>query len=86
MGAIGYFTKSKYIKGEYKPTELDKRKAAADFLLQAVGTRYTICFNKPVELKCGRSIKRANNNGYVYYVTEKAFEQLAKQYTYECDF
>mgnify|MGYP000020880120 CR=1 FL=1 len=88
MQAIGYFVnEDKFIpRGQYKETELDQRKKEVDFLLQAIDSRYTISFNKPIELKESRSIKRANNDGYVYFVTERAFELLKQKYTYKCDF
>lgn len=87
MQAIGYFTKDKFIpRGQYKETELDLRKKEVDFLIQAIDSRYTIRFNKPIELKESRSVKRANNGGYVYYVTRRVLEQLKEKYTYECDF
>ncbi len=74
-------------KGEYKPTELDERKAKADFLITSVdGSRFTVEFNKPVEIPSGRGIDRCNNNPRVYYVTERVLEKLKRQYSYECDF
>ena len=88
MQAIGYFVNEDMFipRGQYKETELDQRKKEVDFLLQAIDSRYTISFNKPIELKESRSIKRANNDGYVYFVTERAFELLKQKYTYKCDF
>lgn len=83
--AVGYFTKSDYIKkGEYQETELDKYKRSVDFLITSCGSRYEIIFNKPIQLKETRSIKRISDNGYL--VTEKALESLKKQYTHACDF
>lgn len=70
-------------KSEYKETELDRYKRSVDFLITSCGNRYEIIFNKPVQLKGTRSIKRINNG---YLVTEKALEGLKKQYTYACDF
>ena len=88
MQAFRYFVnEDRFIpRGQYKATELDQRKKGVDFRLQAIDSRYTISFNKPIELKESRSIKRANNDGYVYFVTERAFGQLKQKYTYECDF
>lgn len=83
--AVGYFVKSDYIKkGEYQETELDKYKRSVDFLITSCGSRYEIIFNKPVQFKETRSIKRISGNGYL--VTEKALESLKKQYTHTCDF
>ncbi len=84
----GYFTnEDKFIpKGEYKPTSVDEYKASVDFLILSCGNRYAISFNKPIELKCNRSISRANCGGYVYYVTDKALAQLKQQYSWSCDF
>lgn len=85
--AEGYFVNAPYIKrGEYKETEIDKQKKAVDFLITSCSDRTAISFNKPVELKCNRSISRVNCGGHVYYVTDRALEHLKKQYTWACDF
>ena len=73
-------------RGQYKGTELDQRKKEVDFLFQGIDSCYTISFNKPIELKESSSIKRANSDGFVYFVTERSFEKLKQKYTYECDF
>jgi len=74
-------------KGEYKPTELDERKSKADFLITSVdGSRFTVEFNKPVEIPSGRGIDRCKSNPRIYYVTEMVLEKLKRQYSYECDF
>lgn len=83
--AEGYFIDMPFIpKGKYKETELDKEKRSVDFLITGCGSRYEIVFNKPVELKETRSVKRISVNAYL--VTEKALEGLKKQYTCACDF
>ena len=84
--AVGYLVPNlNFIpKGEYKETELDRYKRSVDFLLISVGNRHEIRFNKPIILKETRSIKHMGGNGYL--VTEKALENLKKQYTHACDF
>lgn len=88
MKAVGYFKdEDKFIKrGEYKETELDKRKREVDFLILGVGNRWEIRFNHPVSLKENRSIKKGECSDNVYFVTSNALEKLKKQYSYECDF
>lgn len=88
MQVKGYFVdEEKFIpRGEYKPTSVDENKATVDFLILSCGNRYAISFNKPVELKCNRSISCANCGGYVYYVTEKALDNLKQNYSWACDF
>lgn len=71
-------------KGEYKETELDVQKRNVDFLLVGVGNRYEIHFNKPIELKESRSIKRMTCGNYL--VTEKALENLKMKYSHLTDF
>ena|GEM_PF-6508492 len=39
------------------------------FCFQGIDSCYTISFNKPIELKESSSIKRANSDGFVYFVT-----------------
>lgn len=84
MNATGFFTKSEIIKGEYQPTELDAYKASVDFLIVGVGNRWEIFFNNPVNLKENRSITKVNERSY--FVTDKALENLKKNYTWACDF
>lgn len=88
MKAVGYFKdEDKFIKrGEYKETELDKRKREVDFLILGVGNRWEIRFNHPVSQKENRSIKKGECSDNVYFVTSNALEKLKKQYSYECDF
>lgn len=71
----------------YKPTELDKRKASVDFLIQAVdGSRTTIRFNKEIVLPAKRGIDRCGSDHRVYYVTDRQLAKLKEKYSYECDF
>lgn len=80
-----YFVENPFFeKGEYKETELDEYKRNVDFLITSCCNRYEIVFNKPTELNETRSIKRIGNNAYL--VTERALEQLKRQYTCACDF
>ena len=74
-------------RGEYRETDLDRRKRDVDFLIKEVyGSRNVIEFNRPVYLKENRSVKRLNNNGYVYDVTDSVLERLKREYSYETDF
>ena len=77
----------RYPEGEYRETDLDRRKRDVDFLIKEVyGSRNVIEFNRPVYLKENRSVKRLNNNGYVYDVTDSVLERLKREYSYETDF
>ena len=74
-------------RGEYRETDLERRKRDVDFLIKEVyGSRNVIEFNRPVYLKENRSVKRLNNNGYVYDVTDSVLERLKREYSYETDF
>ena len=74
-------------RGEYRETDLDRRKRDVDFLIKEVyGSRNVIEFNRPVYLKENRSVKLLNNNGYVYDVTDSVLERLKIEYSYETDF
>ena len=74
-------------RGEYRETDLDRRKRDVNFLIKEVyGSRNVIEFNRPVYLKENRSVKRLNNNGYVYDVTDSVLERLKREYSYETDF
>lgn len=84
MTATAFFTKSEYIKGEYKATALDEQKRRADFLLTFIGNRYELRAQNGNELKASRSIK-AEANG-VYYVTEKAYDEICAKYNVMTDF
>lgn len=86
--AIGYFIdEDKYIhKGEYKPTDLDKRKQEADILLRSCCGGYTeIWLNNPNVIIPGkRGVKRYSQRAYA--VTDAVLKKLEKSYTVECDF
>lgn len=86
--AIGYFVdEDKFIKkGEYKPTEVDKRKQKADILLRACCGGYTeIWLNNPnVTIPGKRGVKKYSERAYA--VTDAVLDKLEKQYTIECDF
>lgn len=73
-------------KGIYKETDLDRHKKEVDFLIIAIDDKYTVSFNHPINLKENRSVKKANNNGFVYYVTDNALNKLKEKYTWLCDF
>lgn len=71
-------------KNEYKATELDEKKANADFLLTFIGARYELRAQNGNVLKAGRSIKKESNN--IYYVTEKAYDEICIKYNVMTDF
>ena len=85
---IGYFIdEDKFIKrGEYKPTELDKRKQAADILLRACCGGYTEIWlnNTDVIIPGKRGVKRYSDRAFA--VTDAVLNKLKKSYTIECDF
>lgn len=84
----GFTHEDEFIRrGQYNPTELDERKAKADFLITAIdGSRTTVRFNIPVEIHTGRGVDRCKTDPKVYYVTDRVLEKLKRQYSYECDF
>lgn len=86
--AIGSFVdEDKFIKkGEYKQTDLDRRKKAADILLRSCCGGYTeIWLNNPgVIIPSKRGVKRYSERAYT--VTDTVLEKLKKNYTIECDF
>lgn len=88
MKAIGYFTQEdKFIKrSEYKPTSLDEEKAKADILVTAIDSHYEIEIKNPSIKLSGRGVKRSEWIGNIYYVTERIYKQLCKQYNVMCDF
>ena len=86
VATIEETNKDAFIKrGEYKETELDKRKREDDFLITSIANRYEVTFNHNVGLKESRSIKKSEYFDNIYYVTENALNKLKKQYSYECD-
>ena len=85
---IGYFIdEDKFTpKGEYKPTDIDRRKQAADILLRACCGGYTeIWINNPnVIIQGKRGVKKYSERSYA--VTDAVLNKLEKIYTVECDF
>ena len=78
-------TKNFIKKGTYKPTSLDKAKAAADFrITSVVGNRFEITVNKPLNITTGKGIKSVGNGQYL--VTDKGLASLNKQFKGEADF
>ena len=78
-------TKNFIKKGTYKPTSLDKEKASADFrITAAVGNRFEITTNKPLNIKTGKGIKSVGNGQYL--VTDKGLASLNKQFKGVADF
>lgn len=78
-------TKNFIKKGNYKPTSLDKEKAGADFrITAAVGNRFEITTNKPLNIKTGKGIKSVGNGQYL--VTDKGLASLSKQFKGVADF
>lgn len=88
MKATGYFTQEdKFIKrGEYKRTTLDDEKAKADILVTAIDSHYEIRVQKSSITLSGRGVKRSKWIGNIYYVTERVYKQLCKEYNVMCDF
>lgn len=86
--AIGYLVPNdNFIKrGEYKRTTLDDEKAKADILVTAIDSHYEIRVQKSSIKLSGRGIKRSEWIGNIYYVTERVYKQLCKEYNVMCDF
>lgn len=79
MNAIIYETTKNFIKkGEYKRTEYDDMKDAADFIIEGFFDRVLLRPQHGNTLKPSRSI-RLESNGY-YSVTDKALKELDKIY------
>lgn len=71
-------------KGEYKPTELDNKKAAVDILITSIdGSYYTLHLQKPVNLP-EKGVKRYGNGDIA--VTRRVLDKLEKQYNVLPDF
>ena len=78
-------TKNFIKKGKYKPTSVDKAKAAADFrITSVVGNKYEITTNKPLNIKTGKGIKSVGNGQYL--VTDKGLASLSKSFKGVADF
>lgn len=73
-------------RGEYKPTTLDEQKSKADILVTAIDSHYEIVVKTPSIKLSGRGVKRSEWIGNIYYVTERVFKMLCKQYNVICDF
>lgn len=72
---------------EYKPTELDERKASADFLITGfIRNRTEIRFNIAVDPNDFTERERCESNPRIFYVTDRKLQKLKNRYTYECDF
>lgn len=72
--------------GEYKPTEIDTRKAQADILIEyANGGSYTIKLQKSVDLGSKRGIRRMCQNGMVE-VTPNKLAELQRKYNVQPNF
>ena len=86
--ATGYLVPNdNFIKrGEYKRTTLDDEKAKADILVTAIDSHYEIRVQKSSIKLSGRGVKRSKWIGNIYYVTERAYKQLCKEYNVMCDF
>ena len=71
-------------RGEYKETELDREKKAADILVESIdGNWYTIRLNREIELKSKR-IKRYDNGCIA--VPESVYNKLKDKYNVMCNF
>lgn len=86
--ATGYLVPNdNFIKrGEYKRTTLDDEKAKADILVTAIDSHYEIRVQKSSIKLSGRGVKRSKWIGNIYYVTERVYKQLCKEYNVMCDF
>ena len=86
--ATGYLVSDdNFIKrGEYKRTTLDDDKAKADILVTAIDSHYEIKVQKSSIKLSGRGVKRSKWIGNIYYVTERVYKQLCKEYNVMCDF
>lgn len=70
--------------GDYKETDLDRQKKQADILLTSIdGNYYTLCLQKPIEVK-GRGVRRYSET--VVAVTESVYTKLKAKYNVMCDF
>ena len=71
-------------RGEYKETELDAQKKAADILVESIdGNWYTIRLNRQIELKSKRI--RKYDNGCIA-VPESVYNKLKDKYNVMCNF
>lgn len=71
-------------RGEYKETALDRKKKAADILVESIdGNWYTIRLNREIELKSKR-VKRYDNGCIA--VPESVYNKLQSKYNVMCNF
>lgn len=71
-------------RGEYKETALDRKKKAADILVEAIdGNWYTIRLNREIDLKSKRI--RKYDNGCIA-VPESVYNKLKDKYNVMCNF
>ena len=85
-GVFSYMVPSIYPieRGEYKETELDAQKKAADILVESIdGNWYTIRLNRQIELKSKRI--RKYDNGCIA-VPESVYNKLKDKYNVMCNF
>lgn len=86
MKATIELTKEATPRGKYQPTILDNEKAKADILVTAIDSHYEIRVQNPSIKLSGRGVKRSKWIGNIYYVTERIYKQLCKEYNVMCDF
>ena len=85
-GVSSYIVPSPYPveRGEYKETELDREKKAADILVESIeGNWYTIRLNREIEIKSKRI--RKYDNGCIA-VPESMYYKLKDKYNVMCNF
>ena len=85
-GVSSYIVPSPYPveRGEYKETELDREKKAADILVESIeGNWYTIRLNREIEIKSERI--RKYDNGCIA-VPESMYYKLKDKYNVMCNF
>jgi len=81
---VTYFKESGITSGEYKRTDIDNRKDAADMLIEYCnGGSYTIN-TKGIEIS-GRGVKNQYGNGF-YEVTETMLRKLQNSYNVMTNF
>lgn len=85
-GVSSYIVPSPYPveRGEYKETEVDREKKAADILVESIeGNWYTIRLNREIEIKSERI--RKYDNGCIA-VPESMYYKLKDKYNVMCNF
>ncbi len=71
-------------KGEYKRTEVDEQKDAADMLIESVDGDYYTIDTKGKEIEGKRGVRKYGNG--LYAVTEAVLKKLGKRYTFATNF